>query len=79
MLPLQQDLQRQQKRLRLPPEAGQRLLELDLRKANDLAQSHLLHRLNLLNISWGRTERVGGKGTLKKTGVCSGNRSWRWR
>jgi hypothetical protein len=66
MLPLQQDLQRQQKRLRLPPEAGQRLLELDLRKANDLARSHLLHRLNLLNISWGRTERVDGKGTFKE-------------
>ncbi|NJN47982.1 MAG: hypothetical protein HC808_17580 [Candidatus Competibacteraceae bacterium] len=66
MLPLQQDLQRQQKRLRLSPEAGQRLLELDLRKTNDLERSRLLHRLNLLNISWGRTERVGGKGTFKE-------------
>ncbi|MFZ1639914.1 MAG: DUF5682 family protein [Candidatus Contendobacter sp.] len=65
-LPLQQDLQRQQKRLRLPPEASQRLLELDLRKPNDLERSQLLHRLNLLGIAWGRTERVSGKGTFKE-------------
>ena len=66
MLPLQQDLQRQQKRLRLVPEAGQRLLELDLRKPNDLERSQLLHRLNLLGIAWGRTEQVSGKGTFKE-------------
>lgn len=65
-LPLQQDLQRQQKRLRLPPEAGQRLLELDLRKPNDLERSQLLHRLNLLDIPWGQTERATGKGTFKE-------------
>ena len=66
MLPLQQDMQRQQKRLRLPPEAGQRLLELDLRKPNDLERSQLLHRLNLLDIPWGRAERASGKGTFKE-------------
>lgn len=66
MLPLQKDLQRQQKRLRLPPEAGQRLLELDLRKPNDLERSQLLHRLGLLNISWGKPERASGKGTFKE-------------
>ncbi|HPF58065.1 MAG TPA: DUF5682 family protein [Candidatus Competibacteraceae bacterium] len=66
MLPLQQDLQRQQKRLRLPPEASQRVLELDLRKPNDLERSQLLHRLNLLNISWGRIEQASGKGTFKE-------------
>ncbi|MBS1223733.1 MAG: hypothetical protein H6R24_411 [Proteobacteria bacterium] len=65
-LPLQQDLQRQQKRLRLPPEAGQRLLELDLRKPTDLERSQLLHRLNLLGIVWGRTEAASGKGTFKE-------------
>jgi hypothetical protein len=64
MLPLAQDLQREQKRLRLPPEAAQRLLDLDLRKPTDLERSHLLHRLNLLNIPWGRTERATGKGTF---------------
>ncbi|MCB1767107.1 MAG: hypothetical protein KDJ22_13785, partial [Candidatus Competibacteraceae bacterium] len=66
MLPLQQDLQRLQKRLRLPPEAGQRVLELDLRKPNDLERSQLLHRLNLLNIPWGQIERASGKGTFKE-------------
>ncbi|HRF43750.1 MAG TPA: DUF5682 family protein [Candidatus Competibacteraceae bacterium] len=66
MLPLQQDLQRQQKRLRLPPEASQRVLELDLRKPNDLERSQLLHRLNLLNIPWGRIEQASGKGTFKE-------------
>ncbi len=61
MVPLQQDLQREQKRLRLPAEAAQRLLDLDLRKPNDLDRSHLLHRLSLLGIHWGATERVTGK------------------
>jgi hypothetical protein len=65
-MPLQQDLQRQQKRLRLVLEAGQRLLELDLRKPNDLERSQLLHRLNLLGIPWGRTEQASGKGTFKE-------------
>ena len=66
MLPLQLDLQRQQKRLRLPPEAGQRRLELDLRQPNDLERSQLLHRLNLLGIAWGQPEQASGKGTFKE-------------
>ncbi|MCB1776109.1 MAG: hypothetical protein KDI50_01615 [Candidatus Competibacteraceae bacterium] len=67
MLPVQQDLQRLQKRLRLPPEAGQRVLELDLRKPNDLERSQLLHRLNLLQIPWGQAEQASGKGTFKES------------
>lgn len=63
--PLAQDVQRLQKRLRLKPEASDKVLDLDLRNANDLERSCLLHRLNLLNISWGRTEgRGGAKGTF---------------
>jgi len=54
MIPLQQDLQRQQKRLRLKPEATETLLNLDLRKPLDLERSHLLHRLMLLYVPWGR-------------------------
>jgi hypothetical protein len=61
MVPLQQDLQREQKRLRFPPEASQKVLDLDLRSENDLARSRLLHRLNLLNITWGTGERTGAK------------------
>ncbi|HET7460016.1 MAG TPA: DUF5682 family protein [Longimicrobium sp.] len=65
-VPLMQDLAREQKRLRLPPEASERVLELDLRKPNDLDRSRLLHRLLLLGVPWGRDERVQGrrKGTF---------------
>jgi hypothetical protein len=68
-IPLQRDLEREQKRLRLP--AGKTYghnspLQLDLRKPNDLGRSHLLHRLNLLGIPWGETIRTSGrkKGTF---------------
>jgi hypothetical protein len=60
-VPLQQDLAREQKRLRLPPEAGERVLELDLRKEMDLDRSRLLHRLRLLGLPWGEDQRVRGK------------------
>jgi hypothetical protein len=60
-VPLQQDLTREQKRLRLKPEAGQSVEDLDLRKPNDLDRSHLLHRLRLLGISWGEPQGASGK------------------
>ncbi len=64
MVPLQRDLQDQQRHLRLRPEAVPRDYDLDLRKPNDLARSHLLHRLALLDVSWGtpqqgRTRNIG--------------------
>ena len=52
-VPLQRDLARQQRTLRLKPEAGERELDLDLRKDTDAARSRLLHRLRLLGIEWG--------------------------
>jgi hypothetical protein len=58
MVPLQRDLNHEQKRLRLKPEAGETPLALDLRKPTDLERSHLLHRLNLLGVAWGKKERV---------------------
>ncbi|MBW4672290.1 MAG: hypothetical protein KME60_33965 [Cyanomargarita calcarea GSE-NOS-MK-12-04C] len=61
MVPLQQDLIKQQKRLRMPPDIAEKTLDLDLRKENDLARSHLLHRLNLLDIPWGQFQQAGGK------------------
>jgi hypothetical protein len=64
LAPLQQDLAREQKRLRLPAEALERTYDLDLRKPNDLDRSRLLHRLSLLSVSWGETQRAGGKGTF---------------
>jgi hypothetical protein len=64
LAPLQQDLAREQKRLRLPAEALERSLDLDLRKPNDLDRSRLLHRLSLLGVRWGERRRAGGKGTF---------------
>jgi hypothetical protein len=65
-VPLQQDLEREQKRLRLPADPGQKLKELDLRDPTDLARSHLLHRLDLLDIAWGELRHATGKGTFKE-------------
>ncbi|MCE3605252.1 DUF5682 family protein [Massilia sp. P8910] len=60
-LPLPQDVQAQQKRLRLPVRADHSQLELDLRQPAHLEKSVLLHRLALLGVDWGRAERVTGK------------------
>ncbi|RAG86932.1 hypothetical protein DN069_04155 [Streptacidiphilus pinicola] len=51
-VPLQRDLTRLQRSLRLKPEARVRVLELDLRKDLDAERSRLLHRLALLGIDW---------------------------
>ncbi|MFF5725593.1 DUF5682 family protein [[Kitasatospora] papulosa] len=69
-VPLQRDLDRQQRTLRLRPEAGRRELELDLRKGTDAARSRLLHRLRLLGVHWG--EPAAGRGS---TGTF--RESWR--
>lgn len=64
-IPLQRDIERQQKRLRLKPEALQKALDLDLRAPTDLDRSRLLHRLGLLDINWGVLSGAGrGKGTF---------------
>ncbi|WP_017624506.1 DUF5682 family protein [Nocardiopsis chromatogenes] len=52
-VPLQRDLEAQQRRLRLPPEAEARDLDLDLREENGRARSALLHRLRALDVDWG--------------------------
>lgn len=66
MVPLQQDLTREQKRLKLKPEATWRDLDLDVRKETDRERSYLLHRLVLLGIPWGEQQRdkSGSKGTF---------------
>ncbi|MGW6206762.1 DUF5682 family protein [Streptomyces sp. NPDC055089] len=69
-VPLQRDLSRRQRTLRLKPEAADRELELDLRKDTDAARSRLLHRLRLLGICWG--EPAAGRGS---TGTF--RESWR--
>lgn len=66
-VPLQQDIEATQKRLRLKPAAAQTPLELDLREPSGLERSQFLHRLTLLDIPWGRPRTTGGsKGTFKE-------------
>ncbi|HEY2795698.1 MAG TPA: DUF5682 family protein [Micromonosporaceae bacterium] len=65
-VPLVADLAAQQRRLKLPAEALTKAVDLDLRKHIDLDRSHLLHRLRLLGIQWGRPAESArrGKGTF---------------
>jgi len=69
MVPLQRDLQEQQRHLRLRPEAEPRDYDLDLRKPTDLGRSRLLHRLTLLEVAWGtpRQGRVRNVGTFRES------------
>ena len=64
--PLQQDLAREIKRLRLTQDASVRELELDLRKEIDLARSQLLQRLHILGIPWGHEGYARSKGSFKE-------------
>ncbi|MEW2270900.1 DUF5682 family protein [Streptomyces griseofuscus] len=67
-VPLQRDLGRQQRSLRLRPEALERELELDLRGDTDAGRSRLLHRLRLLGIGWGEPgPSRGSTGTFRET------------
>lgn len=72
-VPLQRDLARQQRTLRLKPEARERELELDLRRDMDADRSRLLHRLRLLGVHWGDPvrSRTASTGTFRE--------SWRLR
>lgn len=64
--PLQLDIEKLQKKLRLPATADFKDYTLDLRKDTDLERSVFLHRLTLLGIQWGRQQHVAGKGTFKE-------------
>lgn len=66
MVPLLADITKQQKSLRLKPDANAKQVTLDLRKPNDLAKSHLLRRLTVLDIPWGEPEIATGQGTFKE-------------
>jgi hypothetical protein len=66
-MPLQADLARWQKRLKLKPEALDRDLSLDLRSGSGLARSLLLHRLALIGVRWGRLLDAGSsRGTFRE-------------
>ncbi|MFF7989944.1 DUF5682 family protein [Kitasatospora xanthocidica] len=68
-VPLQRDLARLQRSLRLKPEAAPKDVDLDLRKDNDAARSRLLHRLRLLGVDWGVPARssVASTGTFRES------------
>jgi hypothetical protein len=67
-VPLQRDLDRIRRRLRIKPEALERELELDLRKDTDAERSRLLHRLRLLGVGWGEpVASRGSTGTFRET------------
>ncbi|GGR38262.1 DUF5682 family protein [Streptomyces roseolus] len=71
-VPLQRDLDRLRRSLRLTPEAEERELDLDLRRDTDAARSRLLHRLRLLGVDWGLPAAGrAGTGTFRE--------SWRLR
>ncbi|TDZ93977.1 DUF5682 family protein [Mycobacteroides salmoniphilum] len=66
MVPLEADLRATAKSLRLKIDPLTIEVVLDLRKPNDLGKSHLLHRLNALDIGWGTPAATRGTGTFKE-------------
>jgi uncharacterized protein DUF5682 len=67
LAPLLEDLRRQQQATRLKPEALERPLTLDLRSESGLQRSTLLHRLNALDVPWGRLTDAGrSRGTFRE-------------
>ena len=65
-VPLLIDVERLQKRLRVPFTAEIKEMTLDLRKETDLERSLFFHRLALLDIDWAKPEAADGKGTFKE-------------
>jgi hypothetical protein len=67
MMPLQIDLRREQKRLELRESPDKSELTLDLRNDFHLERSHLLHRLQILEVPWGEKVSVQKQaGTAKE-------------
>lgn len=65
--PLAADLARQQRILKLKPEADARELAIDLRSENGGARSRLLHRLTVLDVDWGKLGEAGtSRGTFRE-------------
>ena len=71
--PVAADLAAQARRLRLKRDAVERVVELDLRKPNDLEKSRLLHRLRILGIDWGvpTADERRNQGTFRETWTLS--------
>jgi hypothetical protein len=72
LMPLLADLARAQKRLRMPPEATQSELSVDLRSEAGLAKSTLLHRLALIDVPWGKlTDAGGSRGSFRERWILA--------
>lgn len=66
-MPLAADLARWQKKLRLKLDALDEVVSVDVRSEAGLAKSLLLHRLNLINVPWGRMTGSGAsRGTFRE-------------
>ncbi|MGW7682171.1 DUF5682 family protein [Kribbella sp. NPDC054772] len=66
--PVAADLAAQARRLRMRRDVTERVVELDLRKPNDLEKSRLLHRLRILGVHWGipATDERRAQGTFRE-------------
>jgi Family of unknown function (DUF5682) len=70
-VPIQEDFEKTIKSLRLPLLPHDKQYDLDLRKDGDLQRSILLHRLELLDIHWGKRTYSRTKGTFKESWVLN--------
>lgn len=67
LAPLLEDLQRLQKQTKLAPESLAKEISLDLRSEAGLKKSHLLHRLRILGVNWGKILDSGSsRGTFRE-------------
>ncbi|GAA2821673.1 DUF5682 family protein [Kribbella solani] len=66
--PVAADLAAHARRLRMKRDVTERVIELDLRKPNDLDKSRLLHRLRILGVHWGvpATDERRAQGTFRE-------------
>jgi hypothetical protein len=68
--PLARDLTAWQRKTRLKPQDLELEIRLDLRSEAGLLKSTLLHRLNLINVPWGKlTDAQAGRGTFREVWV----------
>jgi len=74
-VPLDADLQRQAKSLRIKRAATAKSVDLDLRRDIDVRRSHLLHRLMLLDIDWG----TPAESAVRSTGTFRESWTLVWR
>jgi hypothetical protein len=74
LVPLDADLRKTAKTLRLAFSAAEKEITLDLRKDFDRQKSALLHRLEILGIGWGNRGRNPGTERSRRLGRFAGTR-----